>query len=281
MRVIRMGVLALAAAAGTASADYTSNFERPLYNGTAAGTLLEGQDGWFTPVTTPVTNPANVHTYAGNTYGFVQNPAGNEQFVVTRNNGTSLGRGQHNIDFSGLGTWTISWDQAVVREGVLPALQNVGSFSLQNSATERYFQSLYTWDDVATGAAFDSNYIWFNSAGVQNGTTGALPGPEWDALALNTWYRHTVVVNMSANQILSVSIENLHTNVVATVNPADAYLHGGANPTRPLPTGFRLFSGGGLNVTNNVGWDNVNLVPAPGTLALLGLGGLVSRRRRR
>lgn len=267
-------------AVGAAQASFVTGFEAPTYTGSAAGTIVTGQDGWYNPVAG--SRDGLVHTYAGNTPGFVQNPQGGEQFLRTVNDpavGTTFGRAQHDVNFSVGDVWTMSWDYAAIRGGVLPAINNLGSFSLQNSATAQFYQSLMTWDDVATGTAYDMNYIWFDAAGVQNGATGALPGPEWNALPLNTWFRHTQTVNFATHQLLSISIENLHTGATTTVNLSNAYLAGGANSTRPRPTGMRAFSGGGLNVENNGGWDNMSAIPEPASLALLALGFVLVRRR--
>jgi hypothetical protein len=222
--------------------------------------LLTGQDGWYLPVTNPVSADYKVFTYAGNTLGFVQNPQGGEQFTGGSNAGTSLARGQHTVDFSTSDTWTITFDWAATFDGVLPALNNVGSFSLQPSVGSKYFQTLYAWDNVATGSAVDAQYLWWNAAGVQQAFT--IPGPEWDALPLNTWFRQTTEINWATNQIVSASIENLHTGAKATVDTAALgwYMTGGQNPTLPLPTDVRLFTGGGAANINTMGFDNLSVV---------------------
>jgi MYXO-CTERM domain-containing protein len=281
-----VAVVAGLALAAAAQAQYTSDFEAPLYNGSTAGTLLTGQDGWYLPAVAG-SQDATVHLYAGNVYGFVQNPTGGSQFAVTRFGNANSARGQHAFNFQANTVYTAAYDFCANRfGGALPASNNIGSFSLQPSATNRFFQSLFVWDDLNTGNALDANYVYFDSNGVQNNASGLTPGPEWNALNLNTWYRMSTTFDFATNKILAISIDNLHDAAPATVLDTSGlgwYMAGGANPTQPLPTDFRIFgSGAGSNV-NQVGWDNISItaVPAPGALALIGLGGLVAARRRR
>lgn len=281
-------VVAAVGLAVSTQAQYVTNFEAPTYTGSAAGDPLTngfglgGQDGWYNPVSG--STDGNVFTYAGNAWGVVTNPTGGSQFAAVRNQGaTGFGRAQHSVTFNPNGTYTAAFDIAVDRfGGVLPALNNIGSFSLQPSATARFYQTLYTWDNLATGNAWDANYIFFNAAGVQQAAT--LPGPEWDALNLNTWYRQSTTWSFATNQILSVSIDNLHdaaAPVVVDVSGLGWYLAGGSNPSQAMPTDFRMFAGGGANNVHVVAFDNIEIVPAPGAAAVAGLFGLAAMRRRR
>ena len=286
MKTILATVCGLALA-GAASAQYATNFEAPTYTGSAGGTAwtngfgLGGQDGWYNPVSG--STDGSVFTYSGNAWGFVTNPTGGSQFGAVRNAGaTGFGRAQHAVNFANT-TYTASYDICMDRfGGVLPAVNNLGSFSLQNSATARFWQTLYTWDNTATGNAFDANYVYFNAAGAQQ--PNALPAAAWDALNLNTWYRQSTTWDFVTNRILSVSIDNLHDAAGPTVVDVSGlgwYLAGGANPTQALPTDIRVFAGGGANNVHIVGIDNLTIIPAPASLALIGLGGLVAGRRRR
>lgn len=279
------GMAAVVAFSSLAHGQMFFDFEAPAYTGSAGGTALAGQGAWYTP---PVanTNPGTVHTYAGNIYGFVTNPQGGSQFAVTRQGDAPLtsGRAQHPFDFNSADVFTVTYDFAGDRfGGALPASNNIGSFSLQDSATARYFQTLMVWDNTATGNAMDHNYGIFSSTG------GAIqfvtpPNPAWDALNLNTWYRSSTTFSFASNRILEISIDNLHDAAPATVldvSGLDWYLAGGASSTLPRPTDIRLFGSGlGANV-NQMGWDNVSVIPAPGALALgvLGLFGIGRRRR--
>lgn len=286
MKNVLMAVCGLAVAS-SAHAQLVSNFEAPTYAGSANGTALTngfglgGQDGWYNPVNG--SNDGNVHTYAGNSIGLVKNPTGEGQFGAVRNTGAAgFGRAQHAVNFTN-GVYTAAFDICMDRfGGVLPALNNIGSFSLQPSTTNRFWQTLYTWDDLATGNAFDANYQFHDAAGVAQ--TPSLPGAAWDRLNLNTWYRQSTTWDFGTNRILSVSIDNLHDAAGPTVVDVSGlgwYLFGGANPTQALPTDIRFFAGGGTDNTHVVGFDNLSIVPAPASIGLLGMGGLVAGRRRR
>ncbi len=276
-----LGTLMLAAAA---QAQFTADFEAPAYTGSAGGTLLTGQNGWYLPAVAG-SQDATVHSYAGNVYGFVQNPQGGSQFAVTRFGNANPARAQHAFDFSSADVFTATYDMCADRfGGVLPSSNNIGSFSLQPSTTARFFQTLFVWDDVNTGNAFDGNYIFFDAAGVQNAAAGITPGPAWDALKLNTWYRMSTTWSFTTNQVLSISIDNLHDAAAATVMDVSAmgwYLAGGANPTQARPTDFRIFGSGAGTNTNQVGWDNLSIIPSPSGAMMLGLAGLLGAGRRR
>jgi hypothetical protein len=289
---VLFGVAGLAVAS-SAMAQYSTNFEPPLYSGSAAGTLLTagfgtppplGQDGWYNPVAG--SNEATVHTYANNAFGFVTNPTGGTQFAVTRFGGTPAGpgRAQHAFDFNQSDVFTVGYDFCGDRfGGSLPASNNIGSFSLQNSTTAQYFQTLMVWSDLNTGNAMNHQYGVFAASG------GAItfvnpPDPAFLNLNLNTWYRSTTTFSFATHQVLSISIDNLHNAdpaVVVDVSGLGWFLAGGSASTLPRPTDIRLFGSGAGDDVNQMGWDNVSVVPAPATLALLGLGGLIAGRRRR
>jgi hypothetical protein len=163
--------------------------------------------------------------------------------------------------------------------GTLPAADNLGSFSLQPSATARFWQTLYRWDaNTSTATNFDAEYNVFSAAGVATNNLSA--GAAWDALVANHWYRQSTTFSFATNRITEVTITDLTTNITTTANPTDWYLAGGANSTLPMPTDFRLFTGGSAG--NVMAWDNLNVVPEPATVAAvaIGLAALVRRRRR-
>ena len=72
-------VVAILAVGQSASAQFFSDFEAPLYVGSAGGTSITGQDGFYIPVADSL--DGLVYTYAGNVLGIVQNPNGGSQFA--------------------------------------------------------------------------------------------------------------------------------------------------------------------------------------------------------
>ena len=280
MRTIAALVAGLAVATA-AQAQLVSNFEPPTYSGSAAGSALTngfglgGQDGWYNPVAG--SNDGVVFTYTDNAWGFVRN---RRQRPVRGSNTGATGFGRpargelrehdpHRL-----------FDINLDRLAACSAINNLGSFTAELGHGPLR-QTLYLGRHQHRHA-FDANYVFFNAAGVQQANT--LPGPEWNALNLNTWYRQSTTWDFVTNRILSVSIDNLHDAAGPTVVDVSGpgwYLAGGENPTQALPTDIRFFAGGGANNVHIMGFDNIEIVPAPASALLLGLGGLVAGRRRR
>ena len=251
------------------------NFEPPAYSGSPGGTILTGQQGWYNPVAGSA--DYKVYTYAGNTYGIVQHPMGGTQFAGGRMEGMSaFARAQIDFNWAAQDYWEITYDIAVLYTGEPgQAADNLGSWSMQPSATARYFQSIFQWMDEPAATIWGHGYYT-----LEYPATAAIPwwpSPNWQNLQVNHWYRFTTNIRMSTQEILQVSIQDLHTGWSETVvlNPPQHFM----NPTGPLPTAYRFFTGGGAGSTpagNFVAWD----IPEPASLALLLVGVAVFARRR-
>jgi uncharacterized protein (TIGR03382 family) len=129
---------------------------------------------------------------------------------------------------------------------------------------------------------YNINYGVFTAAG---GTAPAFlsPGVEWMSVPADHWIRQSTTWDFASNRILSVSIQDLTAGGPLTtvdVSGMGWYLAGGLNNVlgKPAPTDIRAFTGNADNIT---GWDNITIIPAPGAMALLAMGGLVLGRRRR
>jgi hypothetical protein len=86
------------------------------------------------------------------------------------------------------------------------------------------------------------------------------PGPAWQNLAVNHWYRQSTTFDFESNRVLSVSITDLDTGTTTTVAPSDWYMLGGASGGAPLPTALRFFVGGDtVTLGNTQGWDNLRI----------------------
>lgn len=273
--------VAMLVAGQSASAQYFSDFEAPLYVGSAGGTILTGQDGFYIPVADSL--DGLVYTYAGNTLGIVQNPNGGSQFAGATGGDPGLPvpfvRAQRDVGYgNGTGTWTVSFDIAAQFNGVLPSAQNIGSFSTQVFPNEATFIALARWSDPATTENWNADYVWFDAGGTQ--LTEQVNDPGFQNLQVNHWYRWSTTFSLDTSQITEVALTDLTSNTTVTHNPLDRYLWGGAGGA-PTPTGFRLFGGSNTVAGNTLAFDNINIVPSPAALALIGLGGLVGMRRRR
>jgi len=238
-----------------------TGFEAPDYDGSADGVLVTGQQGWYLP---PVDGSTDefVYTYVDNALGLPANAVGEDQFlggVVSRDG--LLDRAQFDFDWSAASVWTASYDFAARFNGTLPASDNLGSFSLQNSLVARYFIALNTWVNILTAEQWNAQYIAFNASGVMMDPMS--PGPEWRNLSVDHWYRQSTTFDFDSNSITSVSITDLDTGDTATMAPTGWYLAGGAGGSGlPLPTGLRFFIGGDLTTLGNTqGWDNLAMDP--------------------
>lgn len=259
-RFAAIGAASLAVSIGWAQ--YGTGFEAPTYAADADGQALTngfggppGVDGWYNPVVS--TTDFQMYTYLGNSLNVPPNPRGCNQFVAGRREDvtTFCARAQRNVDFSSSGVWEAEYDVCALFNGTLPTAQNLGSWSMQDSLTSRFFQSIWVWTDIATGTNWNGQYNCYNSAGTA--TNLLSPGPEWNNLNVNHWYRMRQRWNFTTNAILEVSITDLDTNVTTTVNPTDWWLTGGSTPVLPLPTGTRLFVGGGTCAAGTGGAGNV------------------------
>lgn len=270
-------VLALAMLLPCAAyADYITGFED--INASPDGVPLTGQDGFYIPDGTDSIDYL-AYTYAGNALGLPANPLGGDQFVAgTGPGGTTFARGQRDVEY-GSGTWTITYDFAGAFLGEGASANNIGSFSTQVFPGESTYIHLMSWVDPNAPVNYNAFFLAYDAGGTLFAQPGTSPGPEWEGLDLNRWYRHETVLDFDTNRIIEVSILDLETQQGATFNPADWYLEGGEAGGMPLPTGFRFFGGGGVE-GNALAFDNFGLVPEPTTAFLLIAGGFLALRRR-
>jgi hypothetical protein len=263
----------LCACAG-AAAQHSDGYESG-YSASATGEILNGQNGYYNPVAG--SDSANVYTYAGNSLGFPQNPTGGSNFVGGTGAGATLIRSQKDITYPS-GVVTIGFDIAAKYTGTLPGAQNLGSMSTQPyPANPGTFIQLARWTDPATAETWSADYVWHDSAGTS--LTEAVGDPGFQNLRTDHWYRWTTAIDMATNQIVEVTLTDLTSGTTAVHNPLDRYGLGGSAGV-PSLTGYRWFVGSTV-AGNTLGFDNLEIVPAPATLGLLGLAGFAGMRRRR
>lgn len=247
-----VAVVVLMMVATTALAQYASDFE--ALNASPAGVIMTGQDGW----TLPSGIDWKVYTYAGNALALPQNLTGGSKFVGgTSLGGTDLARAQHDIAFGAIPQWQAGYDFAATYLGTPPSAQNLGSFSLQPAPND--YIHLAAWVDPATPTSFNFDYLAYDAGGTQFPAPGASPGPAWDNLALNHWYRAWEVFDFAINQIIEVGIRDLTTGSQVVVNPVGWYLEGGTGGSTAPSTAIRFFAGGAAG--NTFAFDNLSIEP--------------------
>jgi hypothetical protein len=283
MRAIRWtraaGALAMASGAAYGQS-FSANFEPPQYTGSAAGTVISGQQGWYLPAVAG-SQDGNVFTYAGNALGIVSNPTGGLQFEGGLGVAAGSARAQHAVDFSSGGVWEAAWDCTGKWQGTLPALNNIGSWSMQPSATARYFQQLMSWGGAGNNYQSSPNvpapppdrtltadmfhiHIGYFTAASPTVIAFAAPDPAWIDVPVDHWVRIRVRWNFNTAQVLLCAIRDLTAGtpeVVTDVSSFGWYLQGGPGSTNPLPTDIRLFAGGVGDIS---AWDNLVVAPFVG-----------------
>lgn len=248
-----LAAVALFALAPSAAAQYNSGFEG--INASSTGTILTGQDGYYIPAGT-TSSDWEAYSYAGNTLGVPLNPLGQNQFIgAIGPAGSTFERAQRDTTYVP-GVWSVAFDVCVTFQGVPPSAQNIGSFSLQPSASSAYFIALARWQDPATASAWNADYVYFDANGTS--ITAAVPDPGFQGLMVNHWYRWQTIWDFTSNRVLLLRITDLTTGVTSTYAPTDWYLAGGTAPL-PMPTAFRWFCGSGSVAGNSLAFDNANL----------------------
>jgi len=278
-RVKLLAWLGVGLAVCVANAQYQSDFE--ALDASPEGVILTGQDGYYIPPGT-VSTDYLAFTYAGNVLGLPQNPYGGLQFVGGVNAGEGVyARAQRDMTYGdGTGVWTVTYDFAGTWLGTGASSQYLGSFSTQLYPGEATYIHLMSWVDELNPTSFNAWYYAYDEYGATMPLPGLSPGPEWDSLPLNHWYRSTTTFDLDINRIIEVGIEDLETGASASYEPSDWYLEGGAAGGSPPPSGLRFFTGGYDPIGNALGWDNINIVPEPASLSLLVLTACVVLRRR-
>ncbi len=269
--VVRLAIVGLSVlGAAPAPAQTAIGFEAPDYNGSADGTVVTGQQGWYRPIVAGAVDQF-IYTYDGNALGLPVNAFGEDQFLGAQ--APRIGdfpRAQLDFDWSAASAWTTSYDLAVRWNGMLPAVDNISSFSLQDSLVARYFIAVNTWANPNVATLWNANYFVFDASGVLVDPPGLSPGPAWRNLAVDHWYRQSTTFDFDSNSVLSVSITDLDTGQTASFEPTGWYLAGGATGRPPLPTALRFFVGGvdDLGAPGNAaGFDNLLIEAGAGASA--------------
>ena len=253
MRNLSAAILALTVSLVAQGNGYSTGFES--FSASAAGTPCAGQDGFYVPATSTSID-GSIYTYAGNALGIAANPSGGANFFAGTSTGTFYPRADRAVGLPSGGRVRIDFDVCVSFVGTAPVTNNVGSVSLQPAGTARIANLVArwptgaptpptTWDaDVMTGASVLVN----------------IGDPDFQGLPVGVWHRWGCTIDLTTSEYIEFRITNGSTGLLTTFRPAAGTMLL-SNPTGSIPTGFRLFAGGGEGNTFAV--DNLTIAEPP------------------
>src|SRR5262245_3650355 len=218
-RFLSAAILALSVT--LAHAQYSSDFEGPVFSASPGGEPLAGQDGFYVPAGSQV--DGRCYHYAGNELGISPNPTGGDQFVACQRSSSDFARAEHAVSFDGADCWFVDLDLNVSHIGPLPTANYAGSVSLQPYPDDGSAVVLFYWDDVRTAETFHIRVLGFDAAGGTPYLAGLpIPDEGFRNLDANRWYRMTIRVEfLAVNAITGVSIFPLDGGPVASFAPFD------------------------------------------------------------
>ncbi len=237
-------ILCLLSLVGTAVGQgYSTGFE--TFVASATGIPAAGQDGFYVPAVAG-TIDGNLHTYAGNTLGVPVNGNGGANFWGgLAGGGTAFARSQRAVTLP-TGRVRIEYDVCCNYLGAVVPLNNIGSFSFQPSTNSIYVNlvAAYPLGVVFPPTTWDANVVARGATPPATIVT-VLPNAAFQGLAMAVWHHWAVTIDMVAGTHVDFSITNGVTNVTTTYTPTTPLLLPVAPAVgAPLPTDFRLFTGG-------------------------------------
>lgn len=225
-----------------AAQGYATDFE--TFTASAAGTAVTGQDGFYIPVAGSL--DCKIYTYAGNVLNVPANPNGGNNFYAGVSQLTNVfARGQRAVTLPANGRVYIQFDILCNYTGTGTPANNIGSFSLQPSATNQYVNLVARWPTGVTfpPATWNADVIVGPTA---TGTTTVLPDPAFQNLAVGVWHSWGCTIDLTTGNHVEFRITNGVTNVTTTyVPPTPLAL---PNQFLATPTDFRFFAGGSDNL---------------------------------
>jgi hypothetical protein len=239
LRMLSM-LAAIAAPLAGQGHHYESSFE--ALAGSAAGTPVSGQDGFFVPQASPARIDGRIHTYAGNTLGIPQQPLGGSRFLACASSATNAAAAQRLLTVPFECEMHIEFDVCVrwLGAGAPPTIE-IGSMSLQPSGAAITAELVARWPAGTTSPPTTWNADVRIGPGA--GTVVPVTHPAFQGLPVDVWHRWGATVDMRAGTYGELNLTNGQTGV-RTLYP----LPPGTAPLclvgSPLADSFRLESAG-------------------------------------
>jgi len=226
--------------------------------------ILSGQNSWFNPAPASSTD-WYVYLYTSNPFSIGANPGGAQQMIAARKDVDGFNpRVQKNFDWSQRNAWLVSYDVYVSFDPSVSAdggnYDNIGSFSLQPGSA-LFFIDLFQWvtptGDVQQGNPNDgwrATWVVSDSGGTNQWVVSFTSPNPFHGLQINKWYRRFVAFDFDAGHVVKVGIRDLDTGQTFATpvgpTPDFPYWYLVGYNSRPLPTAFRFFVGGGTGANN-------------------------------
>ncbi len=229
-------------------ADYRTDYE-DLNTGP-----LTGQDGYALPGGLPVSAAFEVQGYSVVPMNAV-NPGGLDRLVIGEHpGGGSIAASERNLDFQFGGRWRLAFDLLVVQPSSgTPDAVRIGSVGTR-PASAKGFEVEVRWVDPATPTEFRLAWKVVDAAGTAIDVVP--PGPDWQNLVAERWYRVTTTVDFDRNRVDEVSFLRLDNGARGSHAPSQWNLGAVA---ASLPDSILLRVDGGSQAGVRMAFDNLRV----------------------
>lgn len=278
MKIV-LGIAALLASAGMANAQFVASNAGPLNSDGPVGTVTNGSFG--ATYGGAGTIFGSIDFVGDLTSGEVGSYLSEARWNVKNlNSGVAAG-----VQFASGTTWT----------GTVNVAASRSLFMWANSGDNFSFEAYESYNDPGVDATWTNVSFTFNNAAITN--IGSYAPGDFDLNTFGSGFDTEIALYSGTGTMLGTNDDSvgLESQLLATLGEGDYYvLIGGYNSTfvngaasGGSATGHALLNFGGTNVgagdvtAGSLAAFSFHVIPAPGSVALMGLAGLIVGRRRR